>query len=386
MKTKFDEIIFFTDNSAVVHWLLQPGIKPRFLAKIIEKILRVTRDIRHISTHLNAADPASRGLTMSELANHELWWCPSFLKLEEKYWPIPVVQPVTKNLTNNVPVDLKYLLKEDEIPSTKIFSTLKAEPEKLLNFICIEQYSSYNTLLSTATNMLLFLKKICLKIGKEILQDYCKFSTCNYIQLRRLAEKLLITFYQQQYPPSEQLKLLLNLRHDEHGIIRCYHRLEKAYPNGLIYLPHGYLTQLIIIEYHKIFLHAGTKHILNELRKNYWIHQGRAYLNKILRANCFTCRRHKAKYFNLPLMPQLPNSRVTYERPFQNIGIDYCGPFTIKSGNDPVKCWVVLFTCLSIRAIHLDLTLALDTVSFLNVFRRFVARRGKPVICLDIYN
>jgi hypothetical protein len=35
--------------------------------------------------------------------------------------------------------------------------------------------------------------------------------------------------------------------------------LEKAYPNGLIYLPHGYLTQLIIIEYHKIFLHAGTQ-------------------------------------------------------------------------------------------------------------------------------
>jgi hypothetical protein len=38
---------------------------------------------------------------------------------------------------------------------------------------------------------------------------------------------------------------------------------------------------------------------------------------------------------------------------------------------------------LSIRAIHLDLTLALDAVSFLNVFRRFVARRGKPVTCLS---
>jgi hypothetical protein len=181
--------------------------------------------------------------------------------------------------------------------------------------------------------MLLFLQKLCSKTGKEILQDYCNFSKCNYIQLRRLAEKLLITFYQQQHPPSEQLKLLLNLRLDENGIIRCYHRLEKAYPNGLIYLPHGYLTQLIIIEYHKIYLHAGTKHILNEIRKTYWIHQGRAYLNKVLRANCFACRRHKAKYFNLPLMPQLPTSRVTYERPFQNIGIDYCGPFTIKTFN-----------------------------------------------------
>lgn len=87
-----------------------------------------TRDIRHISTHLNAADPASRGLTMLELANHELWWGPNFLKLDEKFWPIPAVQPIVKTFTSDAPSDLKYLLKEDELPSTKIFSMLKADP------------------------------------------------------------------------------------------------------------------------------------------------------------------------------------------------------------------------------------------------------------------
>ena len=38
-----------------------------------------------------------------------------------------------------------------------------------------------------------------------------------------------------------------------------------------------------------------------------------------------------------------------------------------------------MFTCLLIRAVHIEVVHTLDTDSFINALRRFIARRGKPV-------
>ncbi|KAF2887096.1 hypothetical protein ILUMI_19078 [Ignelater luminosus] len=46
-----------------------------------------------------------------------------------------------------------------------------------------------------------------------------------------------------------------------------------------------------------------------------------------------------------------------------------------KSGE---KAWVCLFTCAIYRAVHLELTTSMSTSSFIQVLRRFVARRGRP--------
>ena len=79
------------------------------------------------------------------------------------------------------------------------------------------------------------------------------------------------------------------------------------------------------------------------------------------------------KMANLPEDPTTPS-----KPPFTYTGVDCFGPFEVRRGRATVKRYSVLFTCLNIRAIHLEVASSLDTGSFVNALRRFIARRGQP--------
>ena len=51
-------------------------------------------------------------------------------------------------------------------------------------------------------------------------------------------------------------------------------------------------------------------------------------------------------------------------------------PFFIKERRKELKRYGALFTCLSSRAVHIETANSVETGSFLNDLRRFVARRG----------
>ena len=75
---------------------------------------------------------------------------------------------------------------------------------------------------------------------------------------------------------------------------------------------------------------------------------------------------------------------MSQSEPFQFIGLDYLGPIHVKLGKEVKKVWVCLFTCLAVRAIHLEWILDLTAIQFLSCLRQFVSRRGKPdLIILD---
>ncbi|GBP69845.1 hypothetical protein EVAR_89349_1 [Eumeta japonica] len=59
-------------------------------------------------------------------------------------------------------------------------------------------------------------------------------------------------------------------------------------------------------------------------------------------------------------------------------GIDYFGPLTVKIGRTTNKRYVVLFTCLTTRAIHLEIAASLETSSAIMALKRMIARRGCP--------
>lgn len=83
-------------------------------------------------------------------------------------------------------------------------------------------------------------------------------------------------------------------------------------------------------------------------------------------------------------MAPLPAPRLSpFIRPFSYVGVDYFGPITVKVGRANAKRWFALFTCLTVRAVHVEVAFDLSTRSCICCIRRFIARRGAPI---EIYS
>ncbi len=76
------------------------------------------------------------------------------------------------------------------------------------------------------------------------------------------------------------------------------------------------------------------------------------------------------------MMGELPASRVTpYETPFTFTGLDIFGPFHVKRGRGSQKIYGCIFICFVTRAIHIEDVSSLETDSFIQALRRFIALR-----------
>ena len=133
------------------------------------------------------------------------------------------------------------------------------------------------------------------------------------------------------------------------------------------------VTKLIIEDEHRSNGHIGSEHVLANLRECYWIVNGRTAIKGVIR-KCFFCIVKRATIM-YPYMADLPPARMAYEEPpFSNCGVDLIGPFNIKQGRKQLKRWIVLFTCLTVRCVHLEVVQGIDTDAFINSLRRFVNR------------
>ena len=113
------------------------------------------------------------------------------------------------------------------------------------------------------------------------------------------------------------------------------------------------------------------------VRETYWIPQGRSLIRKIL-SNCFTCKLIRKDPVQQK-MANLPPDRVEANKyPFEKVGLDLFGPFMVKRGRSLEKRYICLYTCLTMRAVHLEIIHSLEADAFLNSLIRFIARRGSP--------
>ncbi|XP_075167689.1 uncharacterized protein LOC142239809 [Haematobia irritans] len=116
------------------------------------------------------------------------------------------------------------------------------------------------------------------------------------------------------------------------------------------------------------------------IRLECWIIRGKNVIKAHIR-NCKKCILSR-KTLQVQLMAALPPERTTISRPFTNTGVDYAGPFDLKTfsgrGSRISKGYVCLFICFASRAIHLEAVSDLSTVAFMAALTRFVSRRGCP--------
>ena len=81
----------------------------------------------------------------------------------------------------------------------------------------------------------------------------------------------------------------------------------------------------------------------------------------------------------MPPMLSWPKNKLRRSAPFKHTGLDYFGPLYVKSQNrKKKKVWVCLFTCIVVRAVHLEIVDDITAKEFLLALRRFIGRRGNP--------
>ena len=61
----------------------------------------------------------------------------------------------------------------------------------------------------------------------------------------------------------------------------------------------------------------------------------------------------------------------SFSKPFSYTGIDTTGPIYVQEGESSVKTNIVIYTCLNIRASHLEVVPSLSCQDFLRSFIRF---------------
>ncbi|XP_053667897.1 uncharacterized protein LOC128718276 [Anopheles marshallii] len=112
-------------------------------------------------------------------------------------------------------------------------------------------------------------------------------------------------------------------------------------------------------QYHERYKYGNHSTVLGALRATYYIPKLLGEYRRI-RKKCQKCKVDNA-------LPETPL-----------IGIDYFGPFLVAVGRRVEKRWGAIFTCLTTRAVHLEVAASLNTASCILAIRRFIARRGTP--------
>lgn len=354
---------YWTDSSTVVHWIKNDMRRyTPFVAHRLGEIAELTQreEWRWLPTDHNVADDATR-LTDAPIKSTDRWFQgPGFLYLPEDQWP----EKSTGEETGEEVLHVSEAPKRDSwLPNPA-------------------RFSKYETLVRAAARVLAFV-------------DICRRRTTS-LEHRHIerAEKELIQRIQEDsfhdelarirsgrpLPRASRLYRLDPVIED--GVLRMRGRIEASTAprdtkRPVILDGRHPITKLLVLREHCSAGHANRERVTNDLRQRYWV----IHLRPTVRAaekNCALCQKRRAAP-QTPATGDLPRARLDpFHRPFTNCGVDYFGPMMVKVGRRREKRWGALFTCLTSRAVHIEIVASLSTDSAIMALRRMAARRGWP--------
>ncbi|XP_068158480.1 uncharacterized protein [Drosophila tropicalis] len=367
--------IQFHYSTVVLSWLNKPPCTwTTFVANRVAKIVTATNDApwNHVSSENNPADLPSRGLSAQELVHKDLWWHgPPWLREPQESWqratPLPLDTALEKRV---VKVHVAIAKPANEILSR--FSNL-ARALRVIAYVirfgrrCRKLPNDYSgEVTSSEIN--------------QVLQALIRVTQRDYFPTEHRC------LQQKKSLPTSSTILNLNPFIDVSGVIRACGRVQQAAAlsyderNPILLPVVSPLSRLLVLFTHQISLHGGSQLVVRLIRQRYWIPRLRNLVKSVVNS-CKVCVIYKRR-LQSQLIGTLPTQRTTFARPFTTTGIDFAGPFDIKSFTGRAcrisKGYVCVFVCFSTKAIHLEATSDLSTEAFLAAFARFVSRRGCP--------
>ena len=386
LEIDLESSIFWTDSTSVIKYI--ENAERRFQTFVANRVSKI-RDVstpeqwNYVNTAQNPADYVSRGLSADKLLESCWLTGPEFLWKPQEFWP-------------KRPPNITHMSSSDNELRKERNVCVVSKQNSVIDDI-IFSFSNWRKLKKCFAWILRYKAKLyyavkCKKEGKSVV--FSEKLPLLTVEEMDSAENAIIKYTQKQYFSVEEQKTKGDLKfkissslqklcpvlRDE--LICVGGRLDLAnIEEGAkhpIVLPKGcHVTKLLIEYFHQLTGHSGQEAVLSHMRKKYWIIKGSQTVRNVL-SKCHHCRRHFGKC-GKQIMADLPTDRVTSNKtPFYSTGVDCFGPFIVKRGRSEVKRYGVIFTCMTIRAIHIEIVHSLDTSSFINALRRFIARRGQP--------
>nr|CAI5832090.1 unnamed protein product [Callosobruchus analis] len=316
IKARIQKTYLYSDSKVVLAWIkTDPSKLNAYVANRIIKIQKNSQDINwlYINTATNPADCLSRGLSAQEITNKTLWF----------HGPEELSQRDFSHEICSVELPLR-LPEEKEITLSQVVNTV---PNQIFNrFSSITKLQEFFHNLRNTTDRIL--GNLTSDELTKSLKIIIKIEQSNYFQQNL---KLVCS----KRPVTGALRPLFPFI-DGEGILRVGGRLQEAHicydqKHPMILPKNSYITKLIIIREHQRLLHAGHKQVLSSLNLKFWILSGTREIKEVLHKYVLKAQSSEQ------LMGNLPKSRITAARPFQNIeGILNSRPITLLS-NDPTN-------------------------------------------------
>ncbi|XP_043862794.1 uncharacterized protein LOC120457848 isoform X2 [Drosophila santomea] len=369
------DLVLWTDSKTVLRWIGSTHRRyKQFVGNRVAEILESSKvsQWRWVPTADNAADDATRSQKGVDLSQESRWLRgPAFLRQPGASWPGP------EEGTERVP----DAPDEEEMPCE---FALVAADDFVIPF---QRFSSFSRLVRTTAWVLRF-ARWCRKQRNE-LEEYgltaaeCKAAEnllVRQAQLESFPDEMRSAETGQDVARSSDIRGLVPYL-DEDGILRAYGRIDAALcipysARRPVLLSHRHsLTDLIVRDFHARMKHQNVDATIAEIRTKFWVTKMRRMMRRVI-SSCNECKLQRARPMP-PIMGPHPEDRLDAGGwPFKYTGLDYFGPLLVTVSRHKEKRWVALFTCLTTRAIHLELAHDLSTDSCIIAIRNFVCRRG----------
>ena len=369
----------WTDSTTVLQWLASVDRQPVFVANRVAEILESTTIDQwfHVPTADNPADVGTRGIAADALAESSWVKGPGFLRTSD--WPF---QPSKGSMYIAPKVETAT---ESEVPS-QAFPVSSSIDEPVIVWA---RFSSYTKLIRIVAYVLRLSPRFRhFRTFSSKIEDPAELDN---------AEKRLLYLSQMESFPDDISAVTSNksvksgkLRLPSYSpflgsdnLLRSQSRLRRladvSYDLKHPVLLDGKhpLISLMLVHLHRRYHHLGLDYVRAQVAQKFIILKIRAVLRTV-RYRCTLCRKRDVEVVN-PIMADLPKERLGYqEPPFSNCGVDYFGPFYVTIRRSSEKRWMFLFTCLTTRAVHLEVVSSMDTSACVSGIERFLARRGAP--------